>query len=1263
MAEKVAFNALKKLTVQDRLKAMKASGTGGLLTAALTPTDFANLFPKYYMDRDPDIGGFRAAITQKTQAQQERLSQAVADQLGIDPETGRRKGGWLDKMGKKYGEGPHIPKLSSEQEKLMTRLNSGPVLAKDMAFLGVLSNEELKTARIEKYKDDNGNEYYRPVGASEEEAIKSLKEGAVGKGSLATNQAKAYKELKALGYDDAAARGTIITMSGESLKDPTDTHPDGSSSDPSQVAHGIASWSTVRARKIAAEFPEAHGRLPNEMSVEEQIRAYDWELKTYYKDLYGKMRDPNISSADKSRMLTIVYENPAHREKQAENRINEYASKLNTQLEPEKPEGPNNTYSKEQIESRISELNSSTISPQRNREVAADLEKHGVSYDGQTATVNKGTEKLGEIQSYKSAGKGYCGIGTRLAARDLFGDKYFSDGLGKGGSAQASSLSRDNNYFQGSGYYNPRENISKERATDQKYLDSLPIGTVVSAQGGNADGDGHVQIKLGPHRWVSYFDQSGVLSERRDGRQYNGYSVHTPNKEGLEKIQQQGYATNIAATTPAPKQEPEEAHDVKQTSKEADVKLPDSTEQVQKEQEKTKVEAKQDTTATVEKPEKKPEGSKSFDLNRSALIGSIRQTDEFKSQAGIFASAVPDDTILNGFFADARTKKIMKDTGTTYDPATGKITSKDPDKLLKSFGDMDTSNILTPSTGKRVEAETQQQTATVGEKLQREFGVASAVAGENNVDVWNREEAYRKKHPYGPEMPVQQGPKMPVQQGPEMPPEVQAETKAQHEKGMKSNLVDYQNSKTGQALGMSNQEYTAFRKAITGIESGGGDWKNMKYNIRGGSSNRFSGAYQMGSDEIKEVAKRLGEEAPIMKMGRKTVANEKFLNDPHMQERYFDEYMLSHHESLMRRNKKYANMSPEQQRQALAISHNAGAGGASRWINTGKTKADAFKTDPKEYGKALNQQFAELKAQQEQKTQVAAVQQPTPTPTPTPTPEPQKGYLESIKEKASAAMGFPTTAAAQPTPTTTPTPEPSKKVDVPTPTSRPADITPASQPEFPKTPKTDVVPTPPARPEELKPQPGKPDETSTRSFLESQGVGKPEHIPVKATGGETKASTEVAAYPIGGLRGDNSVVVDTESQRPLFTMNTKTEAMVPDAENNKVNVVPTNKVNGGSIPAAPSSQTGGSDFMSELGKLREELTTKLDVAGDIIKQNPIKGLDVGGDIDKDRTFLKKMLDSPDNLYQTPSFKRAMMRSSAFKETDDFHGHYSQGNKS
>ncbi len=100
--------------------------------------------------------------------------------------------------------------------------------------------------------------------------------------------------------------------------------------------------------------------------------------------------------------------------------------------------------------------------------------------------------------------------------------------------------------------------------------------------------------------------------------------------------------------------------------------------------------------------------------------------------------------------------------------------------------------------------------------------------------------------------------------------------------------------------------------------------------IMGGSSGRFAGKYQMGADEIKETAARLGVQAPT---------REQFLKDPSMQEKFFENYTLDHHNWLMAHNAKYAAMSPEDKAAALAYAHNQGAGGASKWIDTGARMA------------------------------------------------------------------------------------------------------------------------------------------------------------------------------------------------------------------------------------------------------------------------------------------------------------------------------------
>jgi hypothetical protein len=162
----------------------------------------------------------------------------------------------------------------------------------------------------------------------------------------------------------------------------------------------------------------------------------------------------------------------------------------------------------------------------------------------------------------------------------------------------------------------------------------------------------------------------------------------------------------------------------------------------------------------------------------------------------------------------------------------------------------------------------------------------------------------------------------------------------------KSQLIDAYGNHTKEALKIDGRQWNAYREAMAGIESSGG-----KYDLKGGSSNRFSGAYQFGAAEIAQTAKQLGEDAP---------SREAFLADPKMQERYLDRYTKDHHDTLMK-NERYRNMTPEQQLGVLGYAHNQGAGGASKWLNTGEVGSDAFGTQGTRYTSAIARQLERTK--------------------------------------------------------------------------------------------------------------------------------------------------------------------------------------------------------------------------------------------------------------------------------------------------------------
>lgn len=238
----------------------------------------------------------------------------------------------------------------------------------------------------------------------------------------------------------------------------------------------------------------------------------------------------------------------------------------------------------------------------------------------------------------------------------------------------------------------------------------------------------------------------------------------------------------------------------------------------------------------------------------------------------------------------------------------------------------------------------------------------------------------------------------------------------------KSNLVEHTSIHAAPAIGATQEQYNAFREAVASIESRGGN-----YNLRGGSSNRFSGAYQMGGGEIREIARFLGEQAPVARLpgSRKIAASDQFLNDPKMQERYFDAYVLQHHNYLMNKNKKYAAMSPEDRLKILGYAHNQGAGGANKWLKTGASKADAFGTDATKYSYRIGRQFEGMKVAQQagsRETQLADV---TPSvrsgqvgPTTPPTPAMQAPSQKALFDLMTSRRGQAEPSQVTPAPST-----------------------------------------------------------------------------------------------------------------------------------------------------------------------------------------------------------------------------------------------------
>ena len=82
-AQSVSFSLFKLLSVQKRVQLASDPNAGGSLLSALSPTEYAELFPKYYQKLLPDVSGFQIAVTKKSQQQQQADNEFLQKRLEI----------------------------------------------------------------------------------------------------------------------------------------------------------------------------------------------------------------------------------------------------------------------------------------------------------------------------------------------------------------------------------------------------------------------------------------------------------------------------------------------------------------------------------------------------------------------------------------------------------------------------------------------------------------------------------------------------------------------------------------------------------------------------------------------------------------------------------------------------------------------------------------------------------------------------------------------------------------------------------------------------------------------------------------------------------------------------------------------------------------------------------------------------------------------------------------------------------------------------
>lgn len=132
--------------------------------------------------------------------------------------------------------------------------------------------------------------------------------------------------------------------------------------------------------------------------------------------------------------------------------------------------------------------------------------------------------------------------------------------------------------------------------------------------------------------------------------------------------------------------------------------------------------------------------------------------------------------------------------------------------------------------------------------------------------------------------------------------------------------------------GMSAAQYDTFRSTLAARES-------QSY-AQPPNAGGYMGRYQMGTKEIADTAARLGVPVPTQ---------QQFLGDPALQERFFENYTLDHHNQLMQESQQYRAASPSEKAAILMGAHLGGVQGVEAYLAGRSDKADSNGTRISDY--------------------------------------------------------------------------------------------------------------------------------------------------------------------------------------------------------------------------------------------------------------------------------------------------------------------------
>lgn len=147
-------------------------------------------------------------------------------------------------------------------------------------------------------------------------------------------------------------------------------------------------------------------------------------------------------------------------------------------------------------------------------------------------------------------------------------------------------------------------------------------------------------------------------------------------------------------------------------------------------------------------------------------------------------------------------------------------------------------------------------------------------------------------------------------------------------------------------LGIPASAWDTYRDELARLESGG------DYSKKGGAGGRYDGRYQIGKAAKTGGARAIGIEDP----GHGKQERVEFRGSPDLQEQILAGLTVGNHNVLTRTSRTdiyRETTDPIQKLIILAYAHNIGPGGAAKWLSTGVSSADQFKTDGTEFSNAI----------------------------------------------------------------------------------------------------------------------------------------------------------------------------------------------------------------------------------------------------------------------------------------------------------------------